>query len=242
MKKGLSAFKSIKNNQKIENKISKIATIALSILLALSLTSCKKGKTDYETMENWQKQLDKEISEILNINLDNGELIKAYNNNTTNLEMSYDYDNDNFLIVTSPLEKEYNTILEAAKDNASIQEGKTTHYIVPKEELKAPNSLLDFIEVSFGEEDREKFKALCSPSQGYCILDENKKTYEYVLQDTYYKIELYQNMPDEYFGDFTNMSEYVQNTKKLTGDEFKTYLRGQNIIATNSNWNKELYK
>lgn len=242
MKKGLSALKTIKNSQKIENKISKIATIGLSILLAFSLASCKKGKTDYETMENWQEQLDKEISEILNMDLDNGELIKAYNNNTTNLEMFYDYDNDNFLIVTSPLGKEYNTILEAAKDNATIQEGKTTHYIVPKDELKAPNSLLDFIEISFGEEDREKFKALCSPSQGYCILDESKKTYEYVLNDTYYKIELYQNMPDEYFGDFANMSEYVQNTKKLTGEEFKTYLRNQNIIATNSNWNKELYK
>ncbi len=242
MKKGLSALKTIKNSQKIEKARNKITTLSLTILLALSLASCKKGKTDYEIMENWQEKLDQEISEILNMNLDNGELIKAYNSNTTNLEMSYDYDKDNFIIVTSPLQKEYNTILEAAKDNASIQEGKTTYSIVSKEELQAPTSLIDFIEISFGTEDSRKFKALCFPEQGYCIVDESKKTFEYILKDTYYKIQLDQNMPDEYFGDFANMPEYIQNTKKLTDNEFKTYLKNQNIIATNSDWHKEIYK
>lgn len=247
MKKGNSALISIQTTQRtnslLKNLVKKLTPAVLALLLAFTLCSCRKDNpSDYQIMQEWQEKYHEELTTILNMELEQGELIKAYNlNNKTNLQMSYEYDEDNFIIVTSPLENQYQSLLDAAKNNASIQEKNVTHYIVSKDEAKAPNSLVNLIEVSFGKEDANKFKALCSPENGYCIVNEQNKTYEYILNDTYYKIDFDKEIPDEYFGDFNHMINYITNTKKLSNDEFKSYLQNQKIIALNPQWNLNIY-
>jgi len=252
MKKGTSALTAIQTTQKTNSRMKKLLKLiipsVISIILALSLVSCDTKKTDYDIMKEWQVNYNKEITEYLLSNMDykieeKPELVKACNiNNKTCLTMSLDY-NDDYIIIETPLDGKYTSLLDAAKNDAEIE--KISCSIIDKEDCKPSQDLLDFIELSFGNEAKKQFSQLKSPEDGFCLINQHEKCFEYYLtkeNKVYYKIQLKDSIPDEYFGDFKHMNEYILDTSKLSGNDYYNQLKKENIIATNEDWNLEKYK